>query len=159
MPTRWERTRTMVRNPLASCCLIMAAILGGTSCQEPPPDSYRGRASAQQAESGNNDQTPSLPNPSEPTPKAPTQPATPGAPAPSPATSAPLSETQAIALVRGSCIYAGCHADATTLMLSSTILTQLRNNLMPPPTQTRYTLRADDRTALVNYFQSRAATP
>ncbi len=66
-----------------------------------------------------------------------------------------LNETQALALVRGSCIYAGCHADAATVMASPNILVEVKDSLMPPPTQQRYTLRSADRAALVAYLEDR----
>jgi hypothetical protein len=65
-----------------------------------------------------------------------------------------LNEAQALALVRGSCIFAGCHADAGTVLASPNILMQVKDNLMPPPNQQRYTLRPADRAALVAYLEN-----
>jgi hypothetical protein len=42
-------------------------------------------------------------------------------------------------------------------MASPNILLQVKDNLMPPPTQQRYTLRPTDRAALVAYLESRDA--
>jgi hypothetical protein len=153
----------MVRHLLVSSIVGLVSVLSAMGCQEPPPDSYRGRTTTQPAESTSEDQVTTGQPQTETTPSTgtPTQPANTGTTVPRPAPPAPLNETQAVALVRGSCIYAGCHADAAALMVSPTILMQLRDNLMPPPTQSRYTLRAADRSSLVNYFQSRsgAGTP
>jgi hypothetical protein len=69
---------------------------------------------------------------------------------------APLTEAQALSVIRGSCIYAGCHADAPTLMASPNIVSQLQNNVMPPTNQQRYTIRAQDRQALIAFLQTKA---
>lgn len=136
----------------------ISVIFAGLACTEQSSD-YRGRANEPASQSGELDVsasptrtadnssagTGSKPNP---TPVA--------TPTPS-ATPTPLNETQALGLVRGSCIFAGCHADAATLMASPNMLVQVKDNLMPPPTQQRYTLRPADRAALVAYLESRSS--
>ncbi len=136
----------------------ISLMFSGLACTEQPSD-YRGRASQPTAQPGELDvssnQTPNSGNPTVGT--SPKTLPTPGAsPTPAPAP-APLNEAQALSLVRGSCIFAGCHADAATLMASPNILLQVKDSLMPPPTQQRYTLRAADRAALVAYFENRSA--
>ncbi|HET9240015.1 MAG TPA: hypothetical protein VFO10_22325 [Oligoflexus sp.] len=129
-------------------------MFSGLACTEQSSD-YRGRSVQETSPAGELDvsekQTQGSDAPtSGTTPKATP---TPGAtPAP-----APLNEAQALALVRGSCIFAGCHADATTVMASPNILMQVKDSLMPPPTQQRYTLRPADRAALVAYLENRNA--
>lgn len=133
-------------------------MFSGLACTEQPSD-YRGRAAQQASQSGELDVT------SNQTPVSgdsaaganPKTTPTPGATPTATPTPTPLNETQALSLVRGSCIFAGCHADATTLMASPNILIQVKDNLMPPPTQQRYTLRPADRAALVAYLENRDA--
>ena len=130
----------------------LSIMFSGLACTEQSSD-YRGRTAQQASPSGELDvsanQTPvSSERPAETNPKpAPTPTAAPAA--------APLNEAQALALVRGSCIFAGCHADGATVMASPNILVQVKDSLMPPPTQQRYTLRPADRTALVAYLENR----
>lgn len=124
------------------------------ACTEQPSD-YRGRAGQAAPSSGELDvietQTPDSGAPSaDNTPKTTPTPTV----TPSPA---PLNEAQALALVRGSCIFAGCHADGAVLMQSPNILVQVKDSLMPPPNQQRYTLRPADRAALVTYLNNRNA--
>jgi hypothetical protein len=121
------------------------------ACTEQPSD-YRGRTAQQAPPSGELDVTENqTPGSDAPTPGAnPTPTPTPVATS----TPAPLNEAQALALVRGSCIFAGCHADAMTVMASPNILMQVKDSLMPLPTQQRYTLRPADRAALVAYLEN-----
>lgn len=132
----------------------MSIIFSGLACTEPSSD-YRGRTAQQVSPSRELDvsenQTPGSDGPGSGTNPNPTPTPT-VTPAP-----APLNETQALALVRGSCIFAGCHADAATVMASPNILVQVKDSLMPPPTQQRYTLRPADRAALVAYLENRNA--
>jgi hypothetical protein len=132
----------------------ISIVFSGLACTEQPSD-YRGRTVQQASPSGELDVTENqTPGPAAPSP------GTNPTPTPTPvatSTPAPLNETQALALVRGSCIFAGCHADATTVMASPNILVQVKDSLMPPPTQQRYTLRPADRAALVTYLENRSA--
>jgi len=135
---------------------LLAVSITGLACQEQSYDSYRGRPVQTTDQSQDQGATKNTPTTNTNTPaaqdaQAPGSPGTPAAPAPA----QPLTDPQALSLVRGSCIYAGCHADAAVIMASPNILPQLRDNLMPPPTQQRYTLRSADRAALVAYFQSK----
>lgn len=131
--------------------MSIGIVLSGLACTEQPSD-YRGRTAQQASPSGELDVTENkTPETAAPTPGAnPTPTPTPVATTPP----APLNEAQALALVRGSCIFAGCHADAMTVMASPNILMQVKDSLMPPPTQQRYTLRPADRAALVVYLEN-----
>ncbi len=133
----------------------ISLMFSGLACTEQPSD-YRGRASQPTSQPGELDvssnQTPNSGNPAAGTSPRPSP--TPGATPTTTPAPAPLNEAQALSLVRGSCIYAGCHADAATLMASPNILLQVKDSLMPPPTQQRYTLRPADRAALVAYLQN-----
>lgn len=136
---------------------LLAFSLSGLACQEQSYDSYRGRPV--QSTDQSQDQAATKSDPATNTNNTPAAqdaqtPGSSGTPA-TPVPVQPLTEAQALSLVRGSCIYAGCHADAAVIMASPNILPQLRDNLMPPPTQQRYTLRSADRAALVSYFQSK----
>jgi|GEM_PF-3177194 len=136
----------------------ISLMFAGMACTEQASD-YRGRTAEPVTQSDELDvsakqtKTEDNPDPETGSTTNPTPVATPARPPT--AAPAPLNETQATALVRGSCIFAGCHADGATLMASPNILLQVRDNLMPPPTQQRYTLRTADRAALVAYLQNR----
>lgn len=133
---------------MKGCLLLYAPLLLTLSCQEAPTPPAREAVSSGSQSAAT-------------TPAAPTQQTTPN---PAPSTQSPSSPTvralddnQAASLIRASCIYAGCHTDITLVMASPILLTQLQNNLMPPPNQQRYTLGSADRTALVNYLQKKNA--
>jgi hypothetical protein len=140
---------------LQSLGLIFAAM----ACTDQTSD-YRGRT-AQPATQGEELDASASPTQNTQRPESETGPQTNPKPVvtPTPTTTpvpAPLNAAQASALVRGSCIFAGCHADGPTLMAAPSILIQLRDNLMPPPNQQRYTLRSADRAALLAYLQNRS---
>ncbi len=135
----------------------LGLMFAGMACTEQASD-YRGRT-AQPATQGEELDVSASQTQNTERPESETGPQTNPTPVvtPTPTTTpAPLNATQASALVRGSCIFAGCHADGATLMASPNILLQLRDNLMPPTNQQRYTLRPADRAALVAYLQNRS---
>lgn len=80
-------------------------------------------------------------------------------PIPSQAQRPLLQESQAQALLQGSCLFAGCHADGPSLLQNPNSLMQLSDKLMPPPNQSRYTLRDQDRADLVRFLNAKAGMP
>lgn len=126
----------------------ISIMFSGLACTEQSSD-YRGRTAQEASPAGELDVSEKQTTGSAPEANPKTTPTPVATPAP-----APLNEAQALALVRGSCIFAGCHADGATVMASPNILLQVKDNLMPPPTQQRYTLRPADRAALVAYLEN-----
>lgn len=68
-----------------------------------------------------------------------------------------ISESRALQFMgTGSCVAAECHESAQLLLENALTLPHLQDRTMPPPDQSRYTLREDRREMLIEFFLDRA---
>ena len=70
-----------------------------------------------------------------------------------------ISEARARDILAGSCLFAGCHANAADTLLNSAEQSKqsLESGVMPPPNQSRYTIGDLQKAQLIKFFENKLA--